>query len=732
MRRVSRVQRGKGSEVAGSADDHSDSLATRLHPDAFVGARMSAMVARLAGLVSCSLLALSGCGGGEGVTPPPPNEPNAQVTGIVLSPDSAVLLGTSASTTLTATVATVGPPRVPATVSWTTTDSNVARIVPNGQSAVIQAVGPGRTVISARAGTFTDVAEIEVRALPPTFPAIRWNVASGYATAGAASASLAVLLGDRYSYTSVDGVDWQQHNAAIGIQARELLFNGSRFIAIGFQGVATSVDGVSWTTLPALASVPIVASQTIGTMTVLVTDGGATLRSSDGVSWSAGGNIGAQPAWLASNGRDLIGLTLRNQMTMSADSGRTWNTLSPVLLPNESPRGRPVWDGRQYVSIGNGERATSPDGARWTIQPITLTWNQPGGTPVSSLFAEDLLWTGSRFYATVNFSVSPERGAILESTDAITWREVSVGPIGLMRPLFTAPNGTVIAAGDGAVQSTTAGRWTMRLLPERIAGTARLKRSVDRFMLIAANQRGVFVSRDDRSWEALEIPNLQGQGIANVGIWTGSQYVIGTSFGTLLTSPDGVTWTSRSTAVRGQVLDLISEAGRVLALTQGGILTSSDGVTFTLTTAAQDGNALGWTGTHFVLVARGRAAKRSADGVTWQDVTLPVEISDGGLVRLGGFLTHVSTSVLQTVDGLTWTNRGPIDNATASPGSHMAAVGTLALGCAGATSTPTVSSDGRSWFPLPLGSAPLGCEALAGGGGRVILSNDAAIHVGIP
>jgi hypothetical protein len=611
-------------------------------------------------------------------------------------------------------------------------------VVPSGLTATLNASGPGFASVTARVGTFTRRVLVEVRAVAPVMPVVRWRPIAARAEVGAHGGGRIVLLDQFASYTSADGVEWERHSLTLSSVPQHLLHNGVRFVALGRQGGMTSVDGISWTTIPDLSEIEPQVAIGLGTVSVVAArapDGsGITYRSTDGLSWQVAGRLPLPLSWIVTNGTELLGYSAsQSRVFASADTGRTWSPRANLQVTVNLPSGRPVWDGRQYVSMGNGVLSTSPTGASWTLRPIRITWGAPGGA--QAVFPEELVFDGTRFVAVVVVRGVPTRSAILESSDGIEWREATTGALGFARGIVRGPGMSLLVLGDGVVQRAPDGRWVGRLLPETSGRVKSAEFGVDRFVLVTPNGQTLLVGRGGTEWDAIELPSPGGQGTANTAIWTGTQYVVGTGRGGILTSPDGRSWTSRPTGISSNVLRLLSAGGRILALTQSGVLVSTDGgATFRVSTtmAFPDNAALGWTGTRFVLVEQDRRFQSSVDGTTWSPGTLPIRVGPGTLARFGDALVHVSSHVIRTTTGESWSLVGNVDRQTATArGGALIEIGPLLAGCSSSDQL-LVSADARSWFPLTVSTTPVGCEAVASGAGRILLATRSGIFVGVP
>ncbi len=103
--------------------------------------------------------------------------------------------------------------------------------------------------------------------------------------------------------------------------------------------------------------------------------------------------------------------------------------------------------------------------------------------------------------------------------------------------------------------------------------------------------------------------------------WSGTRFVALGESGTILTSPDGVTWISRASGTTNNITG-IAWSGTQFVAVGGSILTSPDGVTWA--SRKSDDNSLwgiAWSGTQFVAVGWEGTILTSPDGITWTSRT---------------------------------------------------------------------------------------------------------------
>jgi hypothetical protein len=102
--------------------------------------------------------------------------------------------------------------------------------------------------------------------------------------------------------------------------------------------------------------------------------------------------------------------------------------------------------------------------------------------------------------------------------------------------------------------------------------------------------------------------------------WSGSHFAVVGNGGLILTSPDAITWTKRSSGVSATLLGLVHTGSQFVAVGEGGtILTSPDGTVWTkrISSTAKTLQALVWTGSTLVTVGEDGTALTSTTGTTW-------------------------------------------------------------------------------------------------------------------
>lgn len=167
-------------------------------------------------------------------------------------------------------------------------------------------------------------------------------------------------------------------------------------------------------------------------------------------------------------------------------------------------------------------------------------------------------------------------------------------------------------------------------------------------------------------------------------VWSGTQFAavggIG-SFGAILTSPDGITWTQRMTSSTSTLTGVVWSGTQFVAVgSLGAIFTSANGMAWTSRSSGTTDYLSGvvWSGTQYVAVGSSYDNSRdysnyatiltSPDGVTWtRRASIPncvlrrVAWSGAQYVAVGWLWSgsSVSNFIFTSPDGVVWTSRPP-------------------------------------------------------------------------
>jgi len=142
--------------------------------------------------------------------------------------------------------------------------------------------------------------------------------------------------------------------------------------------------------------------------------------------------------------------------------------------------------------------------------------------------------------------------------------------------------------------------------------------------------------------------------------WSGAQLVVAGQNGMVLTSPDSVTWTVRSSGTSAALTGIVWTGSQFVVVGDGGLIrTSTDGLVWTARTSGTTKNlkAIAWTGTSLVAVGDEGTVLTSSTGSTWTarfsntSEDLKAIVSTGsGLVAVGELGV-----TLTSASGTSWT-----------------------------------------------------------------------------
>ena len=212
-------------------------------------------------------------------------------------------------------------------------------------------------------------------------------------------------------------------------------------------------------------------------------------------------------------------------------------------------------------------------------------------------------------------------------------------------------------------------------------------------------------------------------------IWSGSRFVAVGDSGSVLTSPDGVTWASRASGTMDSLFGVSWSGNQFVAVGgrppllgvdpgHGTILTSADGVSWTsrVTGTTSPLHGIAWTGAQFVAVGDAGAVLTSVDGITWtprtsgtSDDLRSVAWSGTDLIAVGTFGFNSSGVVLSSSDGISWGQLN-VNPGTGGPFDGLLAVawsGTQFVAAGDHVYTATSGALGALWNQQTSGTANL-------------------------
>lgn len=438
--------------------------------------------------------------------------------------------------------------------------------------------------------------------------------------------------------TTPDGANLMVRDAGTTANLDGVVWTGSQFIAVG-QSILTSPDGVSWFEQMTGTDLHDVAWG--NGLAVAVGLHGAILTSPDGVTWTPqvsgttvqlfgvtwGGGL-----YVAVGSGDIDGgmiLTSPDAVTWTRRTSGTVNALRAV-----------AWNGIRYVAVGdhaNGDNPSmlsSTDGIAWIAE-------NPGTT--RSL--RDVVWTGSQFVV-VGFL------AVMTSPDGVAWTLQASSWV-LLFSVASDPSGNLMGVGDsGQVMTSPDGvTWTDQVAEITYNDFDDVAWNGSDFVAVG---RYVLHSPDGYSWSVVDTESEYGVA------WSGSLWVAVGYDGRVISSPDGITWTSETSGT-SEILWKITwgDAQFVVVGYNGIVLTSPDGMTWTSQTSGIGEHlyAVTWNGMLYVAVGRRGTILTSPNGVDWADRSQVTTAQLNDVCWTGTRFVAVgggSGTVYTSEDGVTW------------------------------------------------------------------------------
>jgi hypothetical protein len=418
------------------------------------------------------------------------------------------------------------------------------------------------------------------------------------------------------------------------------------------------------------------------TLYVGVGDGGLIKTSSDGTTW-----------------------TLRDSGTMENLRGVTWSGTQFVAVGGDGIR----WTTTPAITVSTGVILTSNDGISWTKRNsgIPSSGVSAGiGYPNEAIKLNGVTYGGGTYVAVGYSNIGSP--IALTSTDGVSWSLRSVlNGSGLMGVTWSGSQFIAIGnscsngcaatnTGKNIFTSPDGNTWTQRT-SSLTTGLKSIACSSSSCVVVGESNTiasVVLTSTDGITWSVGSLPGgftTSYTGGLNSVTWAGTQYIATgiartTNLPTMITSADGVTWTSKtytasaiSTVARPVTFEPVVSYnnGRYIVAQGTEIFLSTDAATWTKYTSGESGinyfNKVIFGNGKFVAtrtvsdLATGNQDGQivySTDGKTWTRATITGltgrTIWNGGIIWTGSQFLAInggaSTQYIATSsDGITWT-----------------------------------------------------------------------------
>lgn len=549
---------------------------------------------------------------------------------------------------------------------------------------------------------------------------VRWNIIQSLIS-GVASSILwngsmwlaTMLSGNDNILYSYDGISWIGLGQTVfGTHANGLAWNGYIWVAVGDAGPNTigySYDGLSWTGL----GTSIFSEEGLGVawgggLFVATGSGGEVFASSvDGLNWTGSGSTlftaGAKVAY----GYNLwVAVGSGPRAIVYSYNGTTWfaATTQPFAIYGFDV----AWNGSLWIAVGGGG---GPTGTNLAYSSNGSTWT---GINVPNISALGITWSQNRWFLT---GASGSDSIVYTSANGINWTPASSTAYGpaytivskQLYPYGTIANNLSIACGSGTSSlaiSSDGTTWLPLVNPLVTAYCV----SWNGFQWVAGgsgSESPIAYSSDGLTWTLGTITYLTT--IHAIAYNSGKWILVGTGANVWADSTDGINWTSRPVTqdgfFSGPAYDIIGGVGGFMAAGVGGLITSADGVTWTtVSTVFTTAYSVQTNGKQFVAAGEGsHSLAVSYDGVTWTGLGTSI-FSIRGLDLAYGLTTWVAVgedstnTIAVSTDGLTWTGLGK--SIFSIKGTSVFWNGTRFVATGQGTNTVAYSSDGFNWTGL--------------------------------
>ncbi len=448
--------------------------------------------------------------------------------------------------------------------------------------------------------------------------------------------------------TSKDLVTWDDHYG-FELNINRVIWNGSKFCAVGDGYSYISSDGISWTKSAALTGFfptdMIWDGQSFVVTTKTYTK---VLVSNDCQSWSISHNtndvLSGDLNSIAYNGSSY--LVFGASGSMSSTDLVTWQAQTSTNL---FPKIKWAQERNEYLGMtGWRDIYTSPDGVNWTIDSTM---------PASpAIYFSRVYWDGSQYI-------------ILGLDNSFNGNEViSYGLPGSWNQIFL--NGNYYALEKINADYLMVGKFNQMATGKTLPTLAQTSGLLSVFsglaeqngVMIAQPQIGIPLRSTDNgdTWSEINISGNTGYG-RGVAVSSSGRWVMTYDANTFTSDDAGLTWNNQGATLSNAPNRLVYSSTAGVFLAAGAALeTSADGVTWIPSVTPPSfiaGNAI-WSPaiSKFVISGSGNYAL-SSDGLNWSAYRCPNMVTYSGSLASSDtkILLDCKTQVYSSTDGINWT-----------------------------------------------------------------------------
>ncbi len=351
------------------------------------------------------------------------------------------------------------PTPSPAPAASLTVTPSATTVAPGGAAITLTAVVTNSTAtptwtltglgsLSATSGTI-------IQYIPPAAGSVSANttVTISAALTGATTQTLGITL----VVTPIAGLTWTNVVATSVGNLQGIDYADGHYVAVSDTGAGlASTDGVTWSPISVLTpngATNAHAIAHIGNNFAAVggaSTTGAAAWSADGVTWTMAGTTAVTTPMhgVIGGATRFIGLGESGHLYSSTD-GHTWAALTALSGVGTLNSG--VYGGNRYVTVGDGGYiAASVDSVSWLIGKVIVV----GGVGINM---HGVTWTGTQYIAV------GDTGVIATSTDGAHWVPRTSALTGTLRSVAASTAGEIVIVGDNGIESSEDGiTWTTR------------------------------------------------------------------------------------------------------------------------------------------------------------------------------------------------------------------------------------------------------------------------------
>lgn len=242
-------------------------------------------------------------------------------------------------------------------------------------------------------------------------------------------------------FTSADGLSWGSNRMippdGILRTYRDIAWSGSRYVAVTYEKIVSSPDGITWGNPYYWSLGSFVSVVWTGSEFAAITYDGKFFRSNDGITWPAPADVVTVDikltdlAW--ADGIGYAAVTADEDIHTSP-TGSVW---TPYVSVAPAALQAVAWNGSHFAAVGNsGTIMTSPNGSDWTDRSIA------GGPNFT-----DVAWTGSQFIA------ASSSGKVYVSSDGASWSQETTDTTKGLSKIAASATRAVIVGKEGRILS---------------------------------------------------------------------------------------------------------------------------------------------------------------------------------------------------------------------------------------------------------------------------------------